>query len=178
MEKALEELNKRKAESDARIAEFRNLINKFKSLIDAGKLKVKIQDGRMIVVLSSDVLFASGSRELSSSGKRAIEEVTEILAEIKERKFQVEGHTDSDRYRAFGMTNWELAAFRALNVVHTMIAAGMPEDKISAASYGETKPVAPNNSSENKKLNRRIEIVVVPDLSLLPGFEELEKLKE
>ncbi len=177
MEKAMEELNKRKAETDLRIAEFKNLLAKFRSLIDSGKLKVKIEDGRMVVVLSSDVLFSSGSRELSANGKTAIAEVTTVLAEIGDRKFQVEGHTDSDRYRVYGQTNWELAAFRALNVLHTMVESGMPKEKISAASFGETRPVAENNSSENKKLNRRIEIVVVPDLSLLPGFEDLKKLE-
>lgn len=177
MEKAMEELNKRKAETDQRIAEFKNLLAKFRSLIDSGKLKVKIEDGRMVVVLSSDVLFSSGSRELSANGKTAIQEVTAVLAEIPDRKFQVEGHTDSDRYRVYGQTNWELAAFRALNVLHTMVEAGMPKEKISAASFGETRPVIENNSPENKKLNRRIEIVVVPDLSLLPGFEELKKLE-
>ncbi len=178
MEKALEDLNRRKQESDARIAEFQSLLAKFKNLIDSGKLKVKILDGRMVVVLSSDVLFASGSRELSTAGKKAIEEVAEVLAEIPERKFQIEGHTDSDRYRVYGLTNWELAAFRALNVLHTMVESGMKEDKISAASFGASRPVVENNSNENKKLNRRIEIVVVPDLSLLPGFEELQKLEK
>jgi chemotaxis protein MotB len=72
-------------------------------------------------------------------------------------------------------SNWELASARALTVVRTMIGAGMPATRVSAASYGEFKPVAANDGADGKKANRRIEIVVVPDLSNLPGFEELKQ---
>ena len=80
MEQALEELRKRKEESEARVTEFKGLLDKFKAFIDTGKLKIKIIDGRMVIVLSSDVLFASGSKVLSTNGKKAVAEVTEILA--------------------------------------------------------------------------------------------------
>jgi chemotaxis protein MotB len=174
MKTALAELSKRKAEADARLNEFKALLDRFKSLIDAGKLQVKIVDGRMVVALASDVLFASGSARLSNEGKTAIGEVAQILAEIPGRKFQVEGHTDNVPMK--NASNWELAANRALTVVKTMVDAGMPPDRISAASYGEFKPAKPNDSPEGKAANRRIEIVVVPDLSSLPGFDELKKV--
>jgi chemotaxis protein MotB len=175
MKAALADLQKRKVEADARIAEFRGLLDKFKSLIDAGKLKVKIVDGRMVVELATDVLFASGSAKLSEEGKAAITEVAGVLASIPNRSFQVEGHTDNvpistAQYRS----NWDLAAARAITVLRTMAEAGMPEDRISAASFGQSKPARPNDSSEGKAANRRIEIVVVPDLSSLPGFDELK----
>ena len=178
MAQALEELRKRKEESEARIQEFKGLLDKFKAFIDTGKLKIKIIDGRMVIVLSSDVLFASGSKVLSANGKKEISEVTGILAKIENRKFQIEGHTDSDRLRVIGQTNWDLAADRAINVLHTMVKSGMPESKISAASFGESRPVVPNDSRSNKAQNRRIEIVVVPDLSLLPGYDDLKKMAD
>lgn len=178
MTQALEELRKRKEESEARVTEFKNLLDKFKAFIDTGKLKIKIIDGRMVIVLSSDVLFASGSKELSPNGKKAITEVTAILTKIENRKFQIEGHTDSDRYRVIGQTNWDLAADRAINVLYTMLKAGLPESKISAASFGDSRPIVPNDTSANKAQNRRIEIVVVPDLSLLPGYEDLKKMAD
>ena len=168
MKSALEELRKKKLESDARVAEFR-------ALSDSGALKVKIIDGRMVVVLSSDVLFETGQSILNNKGNEAIKEVTKILASIRSRKFQVEGHTDTDGSE---IGNWRLAADRALNVVFLMKKSGMPVERVSAASYGQTRPTAPNDSPENKKLNRRIEIVVVPDLSKLPGYEELQKITD
>jgi len=176
MENALRELNRRKQESDARIAEYRGLLSRFQKMIDAGKLRVKIVEGRMVVELPTDVLFRSGQATLSQDGLDAIAEVTRVLAEIPERKFQVEGHTDNVPIAtAQYPSNWELAAARALRVVHTMIEAGMPPQRISAASYGEFAPFMSNDINEGRDANRRIEIVVVPDMSSLPGFEELNR---
>ncbi len=177
MQHALVELSKRKAEADARIAEFKGLLARFQTLIDAGKLKVEIVDGRMVVVLASDVLFASGSANLSREGRAAIGEVAALLADIPDRKFQIEGHTDNVPIRtATYPSNWELASARALTVLKTMLEADMPADRISAASYGDSKPARDNETPEGKAANRRIEIVVTPDLSTLPGFDELNRV--
>ncbi len=177
MQTALAELARRKAEADARIAEFRSLLDRFKGLIDAGKLKVKMAEGRMVVELASDVLFGSGSANLSRDGKAAIAEVAQLLASIPDRKFQVEGHTDNIPIStAQYPSNWELASARALTVVKTMVDNGMDGARISAASFGDSKPAHPNDSPEGRASNRRIEIVVVPDLSSLPGFDELKRV--
>lgn len=177
MKLALDELARRKAEADKRIAEYRSLLSRFQSLIDAGKLRVKIVDGRMVVALASDILFSSGSAALSKDGKASVAEVASVLSQIPDRKFQVEGHTDNVPIRTEQFpSNWELASARALTVLKTMVDAGLPADRVSAASFGESKPAASNDTPEGKAQNRRIEIVVVPDLSQLPGFEELQKV--
>jgi len=177
MKEALAELRKRKAEADARIAEFKALVGKFKTLIDAGKLKVRIREGRMVVALATDVLFPSGSATLSKEGKAAIAEVAGLLASIPDRKFQIEGHTDNVPVRGKQyFANWGLAANRALTVLSTMVEAGMPPERISAASFGDSAPAKPNDTPENKAANRRIEIVMVPDLASLPGFDELQRV--
>ncbi|HYV43539.1 MAG TPA: flagellar motor protein MotB [Myxococcaceae bacterium] len=177
MKEALAELRKRKAEADARITEFKALVGKFKTLIDAGKLKVRIREGRMVVALATDVLFPSGSSTLNKEGKAAIAEVAGLLASIPDRKFQIEGHTDNVPVRGNQyFANWGLAANRALTVLSTMIEAGMPPERISAASFGESAPAKPNDTPENRAANRRIEIVVVPDLTTLPGFDELQRV--
>jgi chemotaxis protein MotB len=176
MKQALEELAKRKAEADKRINEYRGLLARFKSLIDAGKLKVKIVDGRMVVGLASDILFASGSAALSKDGKQSLAQVGKLLAQIPDRKFQVEGHTDNVPIRTEQFpSNWGLASARAITVLKTMVDAGLPAARVSAASFADSKPATSNGTAEGKALNRRIEIVVVPDLSSLPGFEELQK---
>ncbi len=175
LETALAELKKRKEETEARIAEFKSLLDKFKKLIDSGKLKVRIREGRMVVELATDILFPSGSAQLSKDGTAAIAEVAELLKSIPDRKFQVEGHTDNVPTKKATYSNWELASGRALTVLKTMVDAGLAPDRISAASYGESKPARPNDTPENKAANRRIEIVVVPDLSSLPGFDELKR---
>lgn len=177
MKQALDELARRKAEADRRIGEYNSLLSRFKRLIDAGKLKVRIVDGRMVVQLSSDILFASGSAALSKDGKVSVVEVAGVLAQIPERKFQVEGHTDNVPIKTEQYpSNWELASARALTVVRAMTDSGLAANRVSAASFADTKPAAPNDTAEGKAQNRRIEIVVVPDLSSLPGFEELQKV--
>lgn len=179
MTTALAELEKRRAEAEARVQEFKKLLDRFKKLIESGKLKVKIVEGRMVVELATDILFASGSATLSKDGKAAISEVAGLLASIPGREFQVAGHTDNVPIAtAQYPSNWELAGARAITVVRTMVSSGMPAERISAASYADTKPVAANDSNETRAQNRRIEIVVVPDLSTLPGSEELKKIEQ
>ncbi len=176
MKTALEELSKRKEAAEKKIAEFRELTAKFKPLVDARKLSVKVVDGRMVVALSTDILFPSGSARLSKEGQAAVTEVTSVLNAIEGKRFQIEGHTDSDPIKsATYASNWELASARAISVLRTMIDAGMKPDQISAASFGEFLPTKTNDTPENKAQNRRIEIVVVPDLTGVPGFEELQR---
>ena len=178
MRAALAELEARKAATEARLRDFRDLLARFKRLIDSGTLEVKIVDGRMVVAMATDVLFASGSATLSEQGETALTEVATILASIPDREFQVEGHTDDDPiHTAQFPNNWVLASARALNVVDHMLDNGMPPERISGASFGEFRPVASNDDDEEKALNRRIEIVVVPDLSQLPGYDELQAVQ-
>jgi chemotaxis protein MotB len=177
LQQALLELNKRKAEADKRVAELKGLMAKFKGLIDAGKLRVKMVDGRMVLVLPTDILFDSGSAKLATEGKQAIAEVAAVLATMADKRFQVEGHTDNVPIRtAQYPSNWELSQARALVVVKAMTEAGVKGAALSAAGYGEHHPTAPNDTEKGKAENRRIEIVVVPDLSMLPGFDELQRI--
>jgi chemotaxis protein MotB len=178
MQRALAEYEERNAAADRRIAEYRELMRRFRSLIDSGKLRIKIVDGRMVVELPSDILFASAQAHLSREGREAIEEITAVLIDVPDRRYQVEGHTDdwpiqTVRFRS----NWELAAARAITVVQTMVTAGLPPERVSAASFGETRPVGDNETEIGRAQNRRIEIVIVPDLADLPGFEELQEIQ-
>ncbi len=176
---ALSELARRKAEADRRVAEYRSLLARFKSLIDAGKLKVKMADGRMVLELPSDVLFDTGSARLSKTGKDAIVEVTQVLKDLPDRRLQIEGHTDNvPIHNARYASNWQLAYGRAMSVLRAMTAAGMDGRQLSAASYGEYHPVASNDTDAGRAENRRIEIVLIPDLSMLPGFDELNRIVE
>jgi chemotaxis protein MotB len=175
MQDALNALNEQKRQTEARIAEYRKLLSSFKALIDAGKLKVKVVDGRMVVELPSDVLFASGSVDLSEAGKASIAEIGQILASLRDKKFQIEGHTDDQPIKTTRFpNNWALAAGRAIAVAEILVKSGLATTAVSAASFGEFRPVATNVSPEGRSQNRRIEIVLVPDLSKVPGFEELE----
>jgi len=176
MQSALAALNEQRKQTEARIAEYKKLLGSFQKLIDAGKLKVKVVAGRMIVELPSDVLFGSGSIELSQGGKASIAEIGAILGTMRDRQFQIEGHTDDQPIKTARFpNNWALAAGRAIAVAEILVKSGLSPTNVSAASFGEYRPVTSNAKPEGRSLNRRIEIVLVPDLSKVPGFEDLQK---
>jgi len=177
MKQALSELEARKAETEKRLAEFKELTSKFKELVDAGKLSIKVRNGRMMLALSTDILFASGSAQLSSAGAAAIKEVTGLLKDLNNRNFQIEGHTDNVPIHTKQFpSNWELASARATSVLNTMLASGLAPEHVSTASYGKFDPVEDNTTDKGRSDNRRIAIVIVPDLSGLPGFDELNRM--
>lgn len=177
MREALAELRERRAASERRVAAYRDLLGRFQALIDSGALAVKIIDGRMVVQMQTDVLFASGSATLSAEGTQAVADVAAVLSEIPDRRYQVEGHTDNVPISTTKYpSNWELASARALNVVQSMVDSGLSPGRVSAASFSEYRPSSPNDSAQSKAENRRIEIVVVPDLEDLPGADELNRV--
>ncbi len=177
MKLAMKEMEDRRELAERRMREYGELLSKFQKLIDTGKLSVKIIDGRMVVSLGSDILFPSGSASLSQIGQENIREIGKVLRSLGDRKYQIEGHTDNVPISTQRFpSNWELASERALTVLKGLIAAGMKKENLSAASFADTKPVQPNSTADGRQYNRRIEIVVVPDLSDLPGFDALNKM--
>jgi chemotaxis protein MotB len=171
----LEELRRQKLAAEARAATFRNLMEKLRSMIDAGQLKVVIRDGRMVIALESDVLFDSGKTALKPAGQTALAKVAVVLAGITDRKYQVAGYTDDvPIHTARFASNWELSTARAVEVVKFLIDNGMKPQQLSAAGFGEFDPIVPNDSPEHRAQNRRIEIVLLPNLSELPSLEGIE----
>ncbi len=172
--RSLEELRKQKAIAEARAATFRNLMEKLRSMIDAGQLKVIIRDGRMLIALESDVLFDSGKTSLKPAGQTALAKVAQVLAGITDRKYQVAGHTDNVPIRTAKFpSNWELSTARAVEVVNFLIANGLKPQQVSAAGFGEFDPVVANDTPDHQAQNRRIEIVLMPNLSELPSFDNI-----
>lgn len=171
---SLEEMNKRE---EAQRREFEDLQARLKSLSDAGTLSVKMMDGKLVVNMGSDILFPSGSAKLSKEGLQTIIEVAKQLKTIPDKKFQVEGHTDNVPIAtAIFPSNWELASARAVMVVKTMIREGFSPNHISAASFAEFAPIQTNDTKEGKAANRRIAIVIVPDLSVVPGLKDVGRV--
>lgn len=169
-----DQIARQEAMAKARMEEYRQLMADLKPLIDKGVLEVEVVDGRVVIGMSADVLFPSGSASLSDGGKENLREVARVLAKKSDYEWQVEGHTDDDAIATAQFpNNWYLGAARAITVVQYLMDSGMGADGLSAASFGEHAPVAPNSSAANKARNRRIELVLLPDLSELPGYGEM-----
>jgi chemotaxis protein MotB len=174
----LEELRKQKLAAEQRAATFRTLMQKLRAMIDAGQLKVVIRDGRMLIALESDVLFDSGKIDLKPAGAAALAKLAPVLAGITDRKYLVAGHTDNVPIKTAKFpSNWELSTARAVEVVRFMIANGMMPQQVAAAGYGEFDPVVPNDTPEHRTQNRRIEIVLQPNLSDLPSLDNIQAAK-
>jgi chemotaxis protein MotB len=173
LQKRLDELEKQKKVADERAAMFRSLAEKLRSMVDAGQIKVTVRNGRMLLVLPNDILFDSGKTELKPEGKDAIAKVAKILAAM-DRHFLVAGHTDNLAIKTKRFqSNWELSTQRAVEVVRLLIDNGMKPSQVGAAGYAEYDPAADNGTAEGQKQNRRIEIVVEPNLSELPSLAGL-----
>lgn len=174
--RALEELRERERQAQARAETFRGLIDKFRSMIEGGQLRVRVVRNRMVVELPEGVLFDSARAKLKSQGEAALSQVAPILRDIEERHFQIAGHTDNVPIRTVRFpSNWELSTARAVAVTRFLIEQGMPAERLSAAGYADTQPVADNDTREGRAKNRRIEIVLVPALDELPDLSGLEE---
>jgi chemotaxis protein MotB len=166
----LAELRKARAAAEKAAQQYRQLTERLASMVQSGKLSVTIRRGRMVLLLANNILFDTGKTELREDGKAAIAEVAAVLKEIPNRQYLVTGHTDNvplskgSRFKS----NWELSTARAVEVVQVLQSSGVAPAQLAAAGYGEYDPVSSNEQEEGRALNRRIEIVLMPNLDEMP----------
>jgi chemotaxis protein MotB len=172
----LAELRAEKAKREKELKVYRDLFAKLKAMVDAGTIEVVFRKGRMTVKLREAILFDSGKSKLRSEGKDAVAQLVPALKTVGDREFLVAGHTDNVPINtARFKSNWELSTARAVSMVEAMIGAGYPPSRIGAAGFGEWDPVSANDSKDGRSQNRRIEIVLMPNLGEIPGMAEMLK---
>lgn len=182
LEKMLDEANEQAALLERVRARFAVLRDKLKELTEIG-LRVRIRHNKMVISLPGDVLFTSGSSKLSKSGEEVLAKVTKALLSDKglsERYYQVAGHTDNQpvvKTAEEFKDNWGLSLMRAREVLLflTKVDAGkgLPVKRWSAAGYAETDPVSVNTTPEGRRRNRRVELVVQPDVEEMLDLKSL-----
>jgi len=162
LRKALDRVEEMRLLAEKKRAALAAFRAKFQAMVAAGQLKIRTDKGRMIVEMSEKVLFDVGKFKLKPDGLSALTQLTTILMSLEgNRQFQVAGHTDDT---GSDDTNWRLSLDRAREVVLYMVAEGMPAERVSAAGYGRFAPVAANDTPEGRALNRRIEVILVPNI--------------
>ncbi len=175
----LAQLRDQKAEADKRAAAIEEITKQLAKMIEHGDLRVTARRGQLVISLPSEVLFPSGSAELSKQGEYAAVEVATILKKFPERRFLVVGNTDNQDFAKpkAGSTeaaacvpkdNWQLSTERALTVTRVLVTAGMKQENLIAAGVGDHDPVASNTTAEGRQKNRRIEIALLPAINELP----------
>ena len=132
-------------------------------------LTIEQKNGRVYVSMENKLLFKSGSWSVNDEGRKAIQELGNVLADNQDISVVIEGHTDNDKILGnLGdgvKTNWDLSAKRALSIVDILSAnPAVNKRNLTAAGRSEYVPLAPNNTDEGKMKNRRIEVILTPNL--------------
>ncbi len=126
--------------------------------------------GLVLSILNSAVLFDSGQASLRPEGLAVLDSVLDALRDIP-NDLAIEGHTDSRPVsNARYASNWELSTARAVSVLRYMEIQGFDVTRLAASGYGDTHPIADNSTAEGQATNRRVEIVILSEISLDPAL--------
>lgn len=165
-EKLINELEKMIASKDEAVRLLKEKIaSALRGFADKG-ISVEEKDGRIYVRMEAQLLFASGKTDVSKEGQVALVDLAKVLESQKDIDILVEGHTDVDPMSSNSSPkdNWELSVLRATSVVKIMLAnSSMDPRCITAGGRSEYIPIDPNDKAKN----RRIEIIITPDLTSL-----------
>ena len=138
-----------------------------KDQIEAQEVEVIEAGNKLKVIFVDKILFNSGSAEINPKGKELLRVLAKSLKENKNQNIVIEGHTDNVSLSVYLMkrfpSNWELSTARASAVAHFFQEeGGIDPQRLSACGYSFNRPVAPNDTAEDRRQNRRIEIVLGP----------------
>lgn len=161
-EKVLLDLNREENDS------LGDLMTSIETYLDENDLNGVISANRtdrgVVLVLQESVLFNSGEAEILDKGKPFLKEIGNLLTQIP-NQVKVEGHTDDrpiSNYRY--PSNWELSGARSSRVIQFLVTNNnFSESRFSSVGYGDTRPIAKNDSQENWSKNRRVEIVILEE---------------
>lgn len=171
--KQIEKLRRDKEQLEAIKARFQQLKAKLDSLTKYG-LSVRVRKNRIVINLPGDVLFDTGRSEVKKEGISILRQVADVIskdANLASRNYQVAGHTDNTGKPE---NNWKLSLDRA-RTVHKFLTdpkdpnptkdgGGLDPNKWAPVGYGETDPIGDNSNDDGRKTNRRVELVVMPNV--------------
>jgi flagellar motor protein MotB len=146
----------------------RNLEESLKEELAAQQAKLEMTERGLVVTFLSEIFFDSGKDQIRKDADTALKSVADVLKEdVAGSNVAVEGHTDNEPIKYSGWkSNWELASARALAVLHYFVdECEINPKRLSAISYGEYKPTDDNQTKEGMQRNRRVEIIILPELT-------------
>ena len=156
---------------EAQMQQLKNAISSALLSFEGKGLTVVQKDGKIYVSMENKLLFDSGSWAVGSEGKNAVEQLASVLSKNPDINVLIEGHTDNVPYTgATIIDNWDLSVKRATAIVRILQNKGVNPTQITAAGRSEYVMVGSNATQEGKAKNRRIEIILAPNL------DEISKL--
>jgi len=187
-ERSLTDISERLKLREARVAELQKILDSKDSVVKALKesvtkalmgfsndgLTIEQKNGKVYVSLEERLLFASGSTTVDPKGESALKELANVLAKNTDINVLIEGHTDNVPIKGGAIKdNWDLSVLRATSVVRIMEKnKSINPIRLTPAGRGEFQPIDSANSSDARKKNRRIEVILTPKLDEL--FQVLE----
>ena len=173
-----------------RVSELETIINRKDSMVTALKksiskaliglegegLTIEKRNGKVYISLEEDLLFASGKYVVNDGGVMALNKLATALSTQTDLEILVEGHTDDIPLSGKGMVkdNWDLSVMRATNVVKVLTKnPSLNPLQLTAAGRAEFVPISSNDTKEGRNSNRRIEMILSPNLDDL--FDLLEE---
>jgi len=157
------------------LEKLKDILEEYADSIGLGsQIVLSVEERGLVIRFMDNVLFDSGKADLKPESIEILKSIAEILnrEEFEERLIKIEGHTDTDPiiYSQDFPTNWELSATRATNVLRYLVEEEKIEgSRVSSSGYSFYRPIAPNDTKENKAKNRRVDIVI-----LRTAYEETE----
>ncbi|MDB9724896.1 OmpA family protein, partial [Salibacteraceae bacterium] len=179
--KRINELEQMIADKDAAVRALKDKVSDALLNFKDKGLTVTQKNGRIYVSMEAKLLFPSGSTVVNAEGKNALVELSKVLEKQSDITILVEGHTDIDPMSGAGCIkdNWDLSVMRSTSVVKLMLNNSKIDASIlTAAGRGQFVPVDPAKTAAAKAKNRRIEIILTPNLDQLFKIldEEAQKL--
>ncbi|QID18393.1 flagellar motor protein MotD [Nitrogeniibacter mangrovi] len=149
---------------EAAVKRMRNMADEIRRVLqplaEGGQVSVTEGANGIKVEINAEVLFAPGEADLGPSAIAALDAVARVLAPA-EFPIVIEGHTDNVPINTYRFpSNWELSAVRASSVVRLFVANGVDPARLTAAGYGDQRPVASNLTEEGRSRNRRVTLLI------------------
>ena len=163
--KRIDELEKLIAEKEAAMQTLKNTVASALKGFEGKGLTIVNKNGKIYVSMENKLLFNSGSWAVGENGTQAVKKLAKVLVDNPDIRVLIEGHTDNDPFNGPVIKdNWDLSVKRATAIVRILENSNVDATQITAAGRGEFVPVASNTSKAGKAKNRRIEIILSPNL--------------
>lgn len=137
---------------------------KLQTEINADQAQIRQLQNEVRLTLIDEILFPEGGWQIHRKGEETLSKVAPTLSTLKGKRIVVEGFTDNvpigPALKARFPSNWELSSARASDVVRFLVARGVPPGSLAAEGFGDSRPVASNDTPQGRAKNRRVEIVI------------------
>lgn len=164
--KYIKQLIEAKSKSDSLNMVLTNNLTRSLSSSELQDVDVKVLKGVVYISLADNMLFRSGSYQISDKAMDILSKIAKIIKDYKDYDVLVEGNTDNVPISKTNIrNNWDLSALRASSVVQVLQDKfGVDPSRLTAGGRGEYNPVATNSTAEGRQLNRRTQIIITPNL--------------